>query len=105
MDRNSHSASGYCSITGGYVMRDRSLGRGWTGRYVYGDYCTGSLRVARLQLPLATNDRSLTANVPSLSSFGEDASGCVYGISLSGPVFRLVEDVSSATALCALPLR
>jgi hypothetical protein len=32
------------SEIGGYVIRDRSLGRGWTGRYVYGDYCDGTLR-------------------------------------------------------------
>ena len=44
---------GFCSITGGYVIRDRSLGRGWTGRYVYGDYCDGTLRLARLRRPNA----------------------------------------------------
>ena len=96
---------GFCtSITGGYVIRDPGL-PSLQGDYVYGDYCTGSLRVARLALPAATNDRSINANVPNLSSFGEDAAGCVYAISLSGPVFRLVEDQSSFTAPCALPLR
>ena len=96
---------GFCtSITGGYVIRDPGL-PSFQGDYVYGDYCAGSLRVARLALPAATNDRSVNANVPSLSSFGEDAAGCVYAISLSGPVFRLVEDHTSLTAACALPVR
>ena len=96
---------GFCtSITGGYVIRDPGV-PSLQGDYVYGDYCTGSLRVARLQLPGAVNDRSLNANVPNLSSFGEDAAGCVYAISLSGPVFRLVEDHTSFTAPCALPVR
>ena len=44
---------GFCSIIGGYVIRDRSLGRGWTGRYVYGDYCDGTLRLAHLRRPSA----------------------------------------------------
>jgi glucose/arabinose dehydrogenase len=96
---------GFCtSITGGYVIRDPGL-PSLQGDYVYGDYCTGSLRVARLQLPGAVNDRSINANVPNLSSFGEDAAGCVYAVSLSGPVFRLVEDHTSLTAPCALPVR
>ncbi len=40
---------GFCSITGGYVIRDRSLGRALYGKYVYGDYCDGRLRVAALR--------------------------------------------------------
>ena len=39
---------GFCSIIGGYVIRDRALGRGWNGRYVYGDYCnSGCVSPAR----------------------------------------------------------
>src|SRR5918997_5236643 len=38
---------------GGYVIRDRSLGRGWTGRYVYSDYCNGTIRLAHLRRPRA----------------------------------------------------
>ena len=40
---------GFCSIIGGYVIRDRALGRGWNGRYVYGDYCNARVRLARLR--------------------------------------------------------
>ena len=95
---------GFCtSITGGFVIRDPGL-PSLAGDYVYGDYCTGSLRVARLALPAATNDRSINAAVPNLASFGEDGEGCVYALSLSGPVFRLVESEASLTAPCALPL-
>jgi hypothetical protein len=32
-----------CSVTGGYVVRDREL-ESLYGRYVYGDYCAGELR-------------------------------------------------------------
>ena len=86
--QHSHSASGYCSITGGYVMRDRSLGRGWTGRYVYGDHCNGRLRVSHLRRPSA-GSRPTRLSVSNLVSFGEDGRGRVYAVSLDGPVFRI----------------
>jgi glucose/arabinose dehydrogenase len=79
---------GFCSITGGYVMRDRSLGRGWTGRYVYGDYCDGTLRVAHLRRGRAPS-RATRLSVDGLVSFGEDARGRVYAVSLNGPVYRI----------------
>jgi glucose/arabinose dehydrogenase len=79
--------AGYCSIIGGYVVRDRSL-RGLYGRYVYGDLCKPGLRKAFLKRPNAPN-KPLGVRVPSLVSFGEDARGHVYAISLDGPVYRL----------------
>ena len=86
---HSHSRSGFCSITGGYVIRDHSLrGTRWFGRYVYGDYCDGTLRVASLRRPRsASKPRGL--RVPSLVSFGEDGRGRVYAVSLNGPVYRI----------------
>ena len=80
--------AGFCSIIGGYVMRDRSLGRGWTGRYVYGDYCEGTIRVARLRRPTAPRSGT-RLHVDGLVSFGEDGRGRVYAISLNGPVYRI----------------
>jgi glucose/arabinose dehydrogenase len=79
-----------CSVTGGYVVRDRALPTLY-GRYLYGDYCEGQLRsfTARPDRE-ATDDRPLGPTVPALSSFGEDASGRVYITSLEGPVYRLV---------------
>ncbi len=79
---------GFCSITGGYVIRDPSLGRGWTGRYIYGDYCDGTLRLAHLRRP-ATSSSATRLKVNSLVSFGEDSRGRVYAVSLNGPVYRL----------------
>ena len=84
----SHSA-GNCSVTGGHVVRDPAL-RALAGRYVYGDFCVGQLRSARLAPGRAIEDRALgLRRVPSLSSFGEDARGRVYVTSLNGPVYRL----------------
>jgi glucose/arabinose dehydrogenase len=79
---------GACSITGGYVVRDRSLPSLY-GRYVYGDYCTGDLHSLIPAIPRAKDDRSLGLNVPSLSSFGEDNQDHLYATSLDGPVYRI----------------
>jgi glucose/arabinose dehydrogenase len=81
-------AAGFCSITGGYVIRDRSLGRGWTGQYIYGDYCDGTLRLSRLLRP-ASRSHATRMKVSSLVSFGEDSRGRVYAVSLNGPVYRI----------------
>jgi glucose/arabinose dehydrogenase len=84
----SHDA-GWCSITGGHVVRDPEL-PALAGRYVYGDFCLGQIRSATLRPGGARNDRSLgLTRVENLSSFGEDASGRVYVTSLEGPVYRL----------------
>jgi hypothetical protein len=79
---------GFCSIIGGYVIRDRSLGSLY-GAYVYGDLCDSKLRVARLLPGGARGDRALGPRVSNLVSFGEDAAGRVYALSLDGGVFRL----------------
>src|SRR5215210_5986691 len=84
----SHGA-GWCSITGGVVVRDPGL-PGLRGRYVFGDYCKGRVLSARLSTGRARSVRMTSLRVPALSSFGEDARGRVYATSLSGPVFRLV---------------
>jgi glucose/arabinose dehydrogenase len=79
---------GFCSIIGGYVIRDRALGRGWNGRYVYGDYCNSRVRLARLRRGGAAS-RGTALRVPGLVSFGEDGRGRVYAVSLNGPVYRI----------------
>jgi glucose/arabinose dehydrogenase len=83
-------ADGNCSITGGYVVRDAGV-PALLGRYVYGDYCAGRLRSAELSAGSAQGDALVPGlpKVDALSSFGEDARGRVYVMSLSGPVYRL----------------
>jgi glucose/arabinose dehydrogenase len=84
-----HGEAG-CSVTGGYVVRDRAL-RSLYGRYLYGDFCEGELRSLAPATPRARDDRSLGLDVSSLSSFGEDTAGHIYAVSLEGPVYRLVQ--------------
>lgn len=79
-----------CSITGGYVVRDPSLGDLY-GRYVYADYCVGELR--SLALPaaaagIADGDRSEGLSVVHPVSFGEDSCGRLYVVSQAGTVYR-----------------
>jgi glucose/arabinose dehydrogenase len=82
---------GYCSITGGYVVRDPNL-PALRGQYVYGDFCDGRLRAARLSADGAENDRALRLpRVGPISSFGEDALGRVYVTVLDGPVYRFTQ--------------
>jgi glucose/arabinose dehydrogenase len=80
---------GWCSITGGVVVRDPALG-GLRGRYLYGDFCKGRVVSAKLSPGRARGVRRTSLRVPSLSSFGEDADGHVYVVSLDGPVSRIV---------------
>ncbi len=85
---HTHQA-GFCSITGGYVVRDRGV-PGLYGRYVYGDYCNSRLRVATLRAGRRVASRTLSGvpTISGVSSFGEDATGRVYVTSLNGPVYR-----------------
>jgi glucose/arabinose dehydrogenase len=82
-------SNGWCSIIGGYVVRDRSLGSLY-GRYVYGDLCKGQIWSVKLSQTGASGDHALALHkVSTMSSFGEDALGRVYAVSLDGPVYRL----------------
>jgi glucose/arabinose dehydrogenase len=83
-------ADGNCSITGGVVVRDPAL-PSWRGRYVFGDLCQGVLQTAKLQAGQRARVRTTKLKVSQLSSFGEDARGRVYAVSLDGPVYRLVQ--------------
>jgi hypothetical protein len=79
---------GRCSITGGYVVRDRALGK-LRGRYVYGDFCGGQIRSLVPDFGGARRDRSVgLRRIDSLSSFGVDARKRLYVASLDGGVWR-----------------
>jgi glucose/arabinose dehydrogenase len=87
-----HSAG--CSITGGYVVRDRALPE-LAGTYLYGDNCTGAISGATL--PAGTTS-ALGFTVANVSSFGEDGCGRVYAASLGGAVYRF-----ASSGACAGP--
>lgn len=84
-----HSRGGSCSVTGGYVVADRSL-RSLYRRYVYADFCEGQIRSLVPHLGRASDDKKLGLQVPAPSSFGEDTRHRLYVTSLEGPVYRFV---------------
>jgi glucose/arabinose dehydrogenase len=78
-----------CSITGGYVYRGsvRSL----RGRYFFGDYCSGRIWSIRIVDGRARDYRREPITIPGLASFGEDARGELYAISIDrSRVYQLV---------------
>lgn len=88
----SHS-DGYCSITGGYVVRDKTLPASIQGEYLYSDFCKSDIRAVKLSTSGATGDHKLSlSKVASVSSFGEDAQGRIYVVTLGGPIYRLVAE-------------
>jgi glucose/arabinose dehydrogenase len=81
--------NGWCSVIGGYVIRDPSVrGSRYEGRYIYGDLCSSELRVAHLKRPRAST-RGTGLHVSNLVSFGEDSRGRVYAVSIDGPIYRI----------------
>ncbi len=82
-------SGGACAIIGGYVIRDRSLGR-LNGRYVYGDLCDANVRITGFRRGRARGDKRLGVRAPRLLSFGQDAAGHIYTTSDDGSVSRLV---------------
>ncbi|HEX7297609.1 MAG TPA: PQQ-dependent sugar dehydrogenase [Solirubrobacteraceae bacterium] len=85
-------ANGRCSITGGEVYRGRAVPQ-LRGRYVYGDFCRGtmwSLDARAAQRPADADVSAEHARLPGLSSFGADAAGELYATALQGAVVRLV---------------
>ena len=78
---------GRCAVTGGYVYRGQAIPN-LTGAYVFGDFCIGALQAMRADAGNVTH-WPLGPIVPNLSSFGQDASGELYAMSLSGGVYRL----------------
>jgi glucose/arabinose dehydrogenase len=78
-----------CVVTGGYVYRGQDI-PALEGAYVFGDFCLGKLEALRLRDHAEPRVVELGPVVENLSSFGEDANGELYAMSLSGPVYRIV---------------
>jgi glucose/arabinose dehydrogenase len=80
---------GRCAVTGGYVYRGSAI-PDLRGSYVFGDFCQGTLMALRYEGGKVTMVRSLGVSVEELSSFGEDARGELYALSLAGSIYRIV---------------
>ena len=83
----SHDEGG-CSVTGGYVYRGRAVSAA-SGRYFFGDYCSGLVWSLRVQDGRAADVRREPFRVTSLSSFGEDTAGELYFATENGRILKL----------------
>lgn len=77
-----------CSVTGGYVVGDTLTSL--SGRYMYGDFCSGQIRSFLLVGNTASDDQASGLRVPSLASFGRGRYGQIWAVSTSGPVYRIL---------------
>src|SRR5437773_86849 len=86
-------ANGACSITGGYVYRGSKVSL-LKGYYLLADYCAGFERAfkflggSNISAPL--NLTTAISPGSEVSSFGQDARGELYMMTLGGPVYRIV---------------
>ena len=79
---------GVCALVGGAVLHDSRI-PALSGRYLYGDLCTGKISAVALASGRVTAVDELGVEVPALSSFGLDGLGRAYVTSGTGDVFRL----------------
>ena len=84
----SHDGGG-CAVTGGYVYRGAAIPDLYAA-YVFADFCLGKLEALRLRGGRVTDHRFLGPSVSSLSSFGQDAEGELYVMSLDGGLYKLM---------------
>jgi len=83
-----------CAIIGGVVYRGSAI-PALRGTYLYSDLCTGAFHSFRFDGSAAKDERDLTGDlnphkIAQISSFGMDASGEVYVMSLSeNTVYRI----------------
>ena len=90
-----HGENGGCSVTGGLVYGGGRLPR-MSRRYVYGDYCAGTLWSLRgAPKGRAEDVRRERANVPLLAHIGTDSDGELVFASGSGDIYRAVSPAGS----------
>jgi glucose/arabinose dehydrogenase len=83
---------GRCAVIGGYVYRGSAIPK-LEGVYVFGDLCDGHVRTLRVRNGRVTRGPPLNVRVDALVSFGEDAAGEIYLLSLYRGIYRLEPSV------------
>jgi glucose/arabinose dehydrogenase len=82
-----HGADG-CSVTGGFVYRGHAI-PALQGAYVYGDYCAAGVRALVVHGDQVTDRAVLSDEPEQVVSFGTDADGELYVVSLGGTIYRI----------------
>ncbi len=78
----------HCAVSGGFVYRGAAV-RSAAGRYFYGDNCTGTVWSLRVSGGRARDVRQERFTLNGVSSFGEDARGELYAVTLNGRLWQL----------------
>jgi len=89
--------TGDSSITGGYFYRGSAVAD-LVGRYVFGDYCTGSIRTLRETSPNVWTVQPLVSGAAFLTTFGQDSAGELY-TAAGNTIYKL----AATTSVPALP--
>ncbi len=76
-----------CSITGGYVYRGTAV-PSLRGRYVFGDYCSGTIWSVPNNGGSPITKSLLMDTAYSISSFGEDEKGELYLVDRGGTIYK-----------------
>ncbi len=96
------------SVTGGYVYRGRALGAAYTGRYFFADYVQGRVWSIALALDSQgearasglmehTTELGGQSQLGNISSFGVDADGELYLVSLTRGTVLIVAGLAPPT--------
>ena len=88
--------NGHCSVTGGVVYRG-SLVPDLYGRYLYGDFCSGTIWAAH-QIGDAWTVQELPVELPTIVSFAEGPRGEVY-LTGMGALYRLADPTVPAAGV------
>lgn len=83
----SHDHGG-CVVTGGYVYRGSAM-PDLVGAYVFADFCLGQLEALRLHDGQVVGLAAVGAVLEGVTSFGQDAAGELYVMSIGGGLYRL----------------
>ena len=79
---------GHCAVSGGFVYRGSAVPAA-SGRYFYGDNCSGAVWSLRVVRGRARTVRREPITIGGLSSFGEDGRGGLYAVGLNGGLYQL----------------
>ncbi|MEW2569818.1 PQQ-dependent sugar dehydrogenase [Streptomyces sp. NPDC047070] len=77
-----------CSVTGGYVYRGDEI-PDLKGRYVFSDYCDGTVRTLQLENGKVTGVSDLGVNAGEVVSFVQSGDRELYLLASNGSIFRL----------------
>jgi glucose/arabinose dehydrogenase len=77
-----------CAVTGGYVYRGEAIDD-LKGKYVFSDYCDGTIRALQIENGQVTGESDLGVNGGEVISFAQDGEGELYALAIGGSISRI----------------